>query len=203
MAQKKTSAAAQAALAAAEALGAQQPSEDSLKRVRAKLKQAAELDVQIEELEERLEEKNAALTKLRTEELPGIFNEVGINSLGLDPDGNLPGYDAELKPFYSAKLPDDERRDQAFKKFKWLHELTRNTFTVKFGKGDSKKVKALTTFLKKNKITSYENKVGVLPQTLTAEVRRRAEDGQPLPPADMTLLGAYSGNVVNIKRRKS
>lgn len=200
MTKQKMSAAVAAAAAAASAN--MQPNEDKLQRIRAKLKRAAELDVQLEHLAQQAAEAQAELTKLTTVELPGMFAEARIDSLGLEPEGNLPGYDAELKDFYSAKLPEDpELQNKAFKRFKWLSELARNTYTVQLGKGTAKQAKALAAFLKKQKI-QYKNKVGVLPQTLTAEIRRRAEDGEPLAPADLTLLGAYAGTMIKFVRRK-
>lgn len=198
--QKKMSAAVQAA--ASVAAKQQKPNEDKLKHLRKRLEHARQLDLELQDLVAHAAVRQAELTKMRTEELPTMFEELRITRMDLEADGNFPAYDVALKPFYNAKLPDGERAAAAYKKFKWLHELRKNTFTVKFGKGDDKKAKALLAFLRKTKTTSYDNKMSVNAATLTAEIRRRFEAGEPLAPADLELLGAYVGSVVTIDQHK-
>lgn len=177
-------------------------SDDLVAKVRAKLVESRELAAEIANVEERLRDLSARMTAIRSEELPSLFEEAGLDVLGIDAEGNLPGIDAKLVPYYSASLPDDERREKAFRKFRWLEDLTKNRFTADLGRGDAKKAKALESALRKLKV-GYTNKVSVHASTLTAEIRRRFESGKPLPPADLELLGAHVGRIVKLETRKA
>lgn len=190
-----------AAMQAAAAL-APKPSEDKLIKLRAAIARARDLELEIEAKQTALDEKMKELTTIRTVELPGIFEEAQVSgTITLEAVGNEPAYEATLAKFYSASLPDDDRREKAFKRFKWLAELSKTRFTVDFGKGDDKKVKAFTKLLKAKKVEA-SSKVGVHSGTLTAEIRRRFESGKPLAPGDLDLLGATVGTVVKLNKVK-
>jgi hypothetical protein len=174
----------------------------SLEKLRKAVADTAALQKEINDLMVQVEAKQTTLSRIRNEDLPALFEGLETTSLTLAPSGNMPGFVAELKAFYSANLPDDERRAKAFKKFPWLKDLTKNRFTIDFDKGDGKRAKALESTLKKSKV-EYDNKVSVHASTLTSEIRRRFEDGKPLAPADMNLLGAYAGTVVKLTEVKA
>jgi len=182
-------------------------SEDSLKKLRTKIAEVRGLDLEIAGVEERLQElrdkRSSIVGSFRISgELVSMFQSMGVKSLSIGAEGNLPPYDAKLVTLYSAKLPDDERRAKAFKQFRWLHGLAKTSFKVEFGKGQDKLAKKFSTLLKKQKIKDYEVKVGVHASTLTAEIRRRFADGLPLTPADMDLLGAAVYPVVELKKQE-
>lgn len=176
------------------------PSEDALARVRDRVRQTVDLEMQIEDLEQRLAEKREQLNQIRHGELPTLFEEVGIDRLGLDASGNVPAYDAELSPYYHANLK-PENMPEAFRKFRWLEPMQKHTVKVEFGRGESAVAKKFIASLKKQRL-DYSNAVGVPWNTLTAEIRRRHEDGEPLSPADLEILGATVGRVVKLKKRK-
>jgi hypothetical protein len=64
-----------------------------------------------------------------------------------------------------------------------------------------KKAKKTEQMLKKAKVP-FTKEVKVHASTLTAEIRRRYKDGQPLPPADLELLGAFVRPMVKIEKVK-
>lgn len=183
-------------LAAAEKFR-EKPNPDKLRRLRSKVAEARDLSLTISDLMSAVKEEEARLLKIRTVELPALFEEIGISNITLDASGNNPECYAELATFYSANLPKDERADKAFKKFKWLAPLSRHTISLDFAKGEEPKAKKLMAVLKKQKL-KFKDKVGVHASTLTAEIRRRYEDGQPLSPADLDLLGATVGTIVKL-----
>lgn len=181
-------------------------SEDVLRRLRDKIAEVRVLDFQIAEAEERLEElkrkRYGIVGHFRISgQLVEMFQSAGVKTLSITASGNLPSYDAKLVQIYHAKLPEDDRRAKAFKKFRWLSGLSKTSFRVDFAKGQDKLVKNFQSLLKKQKIRDYEVKVGVHSSTLTAEIRRRFVDGQPLSPADMDLLGAAVFPVVELKQQ--
>lgn len=199
MSARKVSAAVVAA--AQDAARDERPSEDKLQRIREKIAEARDLDEKIAEVQETLSALEKRLFKIRYETLPGMFEEVGVTTMTLRAEGNHPPCVAKLVTQYNAKLPDDERRDEAMKKFKWLGELAKNTFSVQLGKGDAKQAKTLSSFLRKQKLP-FDQKISVHSGTLTAEIRRRFEGGQPLAQADLELLGAFIRPVVKIDKPK-
>ncbi len=192
-----------AAVAAAAAKAASKPpSEDKLQAIRGKIARVRELDAELTTLMERVSAKNEEITRIRTQELPTMFQEVGILDITIDAAGNLPGYEAELVSFYSGSFPETPNEQAAaLKAMPWLAELTKNRFTVDLGKGDAKKAKQLASTLTKSKIP-YSNKVSVHSSTLKAELRRRTEDGKPVSPADLKLINGMVGKVVTLKQQK-
>lgn len=190
------------AVAAAASRAAQRkPSEDRLVFLRKKIAETRDLQLRIEDKERELRELKNQLDDVQINELPALFDECQLSELTLQPAGNMPAYEAKLTTKINASLPKDERGEQALKKFAWLRELSKNTFTVLLDKEDQKKAKEIERQLKKSKV-EYTREVKVHGQTLTAEIRRRYADGRPLPPADLDLLGAYVRPVVTIDKVK-
>jgi hypothetical protein len=189
------------AVEAAVAALAVKPSENKLEFVRDRVRRAQELELEIADAEDALGRLRGQLFEILMSELPALFDELGLTKLGVQPRGNHPGGEAKLTTFYKASLPKDERKEQALRKFKWLGELAKRTYTVLVDRGDAKLKKKLEVALRKSKIP-FQVQVSVHASTLTAEIRRRYEDGRPLPPADLDLLGAYVGPMVKIEQVK-
>jgi len=180
---------------------------DQLAKLRGKIQQVVELDDKIAELEDRL----LALKKERwaivghfsvAGELVGMFQSAGVKTLVIDARGNHPSYLAQLKNIFTAKLPEDERRAVALRKFRWLQGLSKTSYKVDFAKGQDKQSKKFASLLKKHKVKDVEIKVGVHASTLIAEIRRRFTDGEPLSPVDMDLLGAAVYPVVELTEQR-
>lgn len=193
--------AADAVLAAIDALPPTQVGADKLTAVREKLAEARDVELEMVVLGERLKQLSEKLKTIRETDLPNMFEAARIDTLGLEPQGNLPGYDAELKPYYHANLK-PENMTEAFRQFRWLEPMQKHTFKVEFGRGEAKLAKKFLNSLKKQRL-DYSNSVGVPWNTLTAEIRRRYEDGKPMSPAQLQTLGATVGRVVQLKQRKN
>lgn len=176
------------------------PTKDALKNLREQVRAAADLELEISDLEEKLFQKKQKLNEIKSETLPSLFEDVGVDTIGVEPLGNAPGFDAELKPYYHATLK-PENMAEAFRKFRWLSPMQKHTFKVEFGRGEAAQAKKFLVALKKQRL-DYSNSVGVPWNTLTAEIRRRHEDGEPLSPGDLQILGATVGKVVQLKKRK-
>jgi coenzyme F420-reducing hydrogenase alpha subunit len=181
------------------------PGEDDLRRLRAKIGEARDLDLEIAHLSETISEKQRELSKIETEELPAMFENLQITSMGLDASGNIPAYDAKLKPYYSASIPKDPAESQRALDFienKWkMPEIIKTSYVIDFGRGERGKAVKLAKVLKTSKI-EYSSRIGVHASTLTAEVRRRFESGKPVSPKDLKTLGATVGKVVQLNRKK-
>lgn len=180
---------------------------DVLVTLRNKIAEARALDADIAAAEEKLEELRRKRWAIVghfnvSGELVTMLQSAGVKSVSIDAHGNYPAYQARLKNLYTAKLPEDERRDKALKKIRWLSGLAKTQFKVDFAKGQDKLAKRFISLLKKQKIKDYEVKVGVHSSTLTAEIRRRFTDGEPLSPADMDLLGAAVYPVVELTKQE-
>ena len=189
------------AVAAAAAKVSQRPSEDRLIYLRARVAEVRDLELKIEQVEEELANLRRRQLTIQSDELPALFDECGLSELKLNAQGNMPEYLARMTTQINASLPKDDRGEQALKKFKWLAELSKNTFTILFDKADLKKAKKLEQTLKKAKVP-FTKETRVHASTLTAEIRRRYADGRPLPPADLELLGAYVRPLVKIEKVK-
>jgi hypothetical protein len=174
-------------------------SKDKLDAVRAKVKEARDIDFSIQSLNERLSLLSKRKQELVHNELPDLFQDAKIDVLGIEPEGNMPGYDTELKDFYHANIP-EARRDEAFA---WLDknkhgDMIKTVITVELGRGDRKTAKAVEQALRKLEV-SYSSKLSVPWNTLTAFVKEQVEKGAVLP---LDILGATVGRVVKLKARK-
>lgn len=175
-----------------------------IEAVRDKLREARDVDIRISRLSEETSSLGKKKLALVHEELPAMFAAAGIDSMGLEADGDLPAYDTKLKPFYKASIPKDKKAEA----FAWLRknkhgDMIKNMFSVAVGAGDDAKAKKLEAFLKKEGF-DYERDQGVPWNTLTAFVKEQIED-RKVRPSDLPLdlLGAFVGQVVTIKPRKA
>lgn len=196
------------ALASAMSRDAKKPSQDKLDKIRALVREARDLDKEIDGLEEMLKEKKAELLALTQKKLPDAFVENGVSRLDLAAEGNMPAYDAELRPYYHANILADWPPDQREAGFGWLEskkhgDLIKNVVTVEIprGKGAAALSKKVTGALKKLRVP-YGVEKAVPWNTLTALVRELTESGKPLGDKDREAIGATVGTVVKLKQRK-
>lgn len=172
--------------------------------IRGEMRTARDLVLRIEDLSAQLKTASEELQTLTTKTLPEMFEAVGIDSLGLVPEGNLPGYDADLSPFYSANIPVSWPEEKRERGFDWLEaeghgDLVKRTFTVDLPRGSEKEAERLRKALEKTRL-AYAEKKGVHAGTLTAFVKEQVEKHHTTPP--LNLLGATVGKVVKLKKRK-
>jgi hypothetical protein len=179
---------------------ARPPSEDKLDRLRAKVRSARDLELEIRSLSELARSKSKELGEIKSKELPDLFQETGVKEITLEREGNNPAYRAELKPYYHANIGADweeERREAAFS---WIEkqghgDVIKTLIVVEMPRGSRKLAKQVEAALRKLKVP-FTSEKGVPWNTLTALVRELIEKHKTTPPLD--TLGAHVGVVVQI-----
>jgi hypothetical protein len=167
-----------------------------------------ELLLRIKDTEQQLSELRAEARNLSERELVEMFSEAGADSVGLPPMGNLPGVDAELRPYYSANIAagwEEEKRQKAFNALNaaGASDLIKTRITLDFPRNSRKSVIATIKLIQKHtKNASVSIKDSVHPSTLTAWVKECFEKGHAdkLPPLE--VIGASTGWNVILKDRK-
>jgi hypothetical protein len=181
-----------------------QPTQDKLEALRNAVRRQRDLQLEIRELQQLLSDKNKALSDMEMRELPDLFYAAGVDSVGITAEGNLPAYDATMRPFYHANIKADWPDEQKSDAFKWLDkeghgDLIKTMIKVELGRGERKQAIKLEKALQEMGI-DYSSELGVPWNTLTAFVKEQIEKHQTVPPLD--LLGASVGTVVKLKERK-
>ena len=180
------------------------PSEDKLEKVRTFLREARDIDRQIMDLEDALKVKNARKLELIQKELPDLYDEAGIDNLGLPAEGNLPAYDCKLGPYYKASISADWPEEDRAKAFAYLEkqgasDLIKSTYVVLLPRGKRAIAIKVEAALKKLGV-EFSEKLDVPWNTLTAWLKEQVEKHKTTPELD--LLGATVGRVVKLKERK-
>ena len=175
-------------------------SDDALDKLRERVRRCRDLLQEIHATEERVAAAKRELNAITMSELPDLFDEHGVTSVGIPEEGNSPAYTAEAKPYYNAKIR-DENAEEAFS---WLDahghgDLIKNMFSVEFGRTENKAADTLRAVLEKMDV-DYLQKKTVPWNTLTAFVREQIEKHNATLPLD--LLGATVGRVVKLKEKK-
>ena len=174
---------------------------DSLRKAKLLASEARDLELQIGDLETSLAQKKARLNFIKSTELPDLLQEVGMNSIGLDPMGNAPAYEVRIKPYYAAAIPAKWGEQQKKKAFKALADhgasaLIKTEVTFSFGRGEYEKAQE---FAQANAHLHPSVKESVHHASLTAWVREQVEAGHSLP--DLETIGARIGSVAELERR--
>jgi hypothetical protein len=177
------------------------PSEDKLDKVRDMISRLRDTEMVVETLQQRVSEHKQTIKEIKEKTLVDLFDDAGIDRLGLPAQGNLPPYEVQLGEYYHANIPDERQRDAYAYLTKTKNEdLIKTTFTVAFGLRDAKSAAKFEALLKKSKVT-YDKKQGVPWNTLTSwfrvEHRRK-----PLPVKVMEILGASVGRVAKVVKQK-
>lgn len=180
------------------------PQEDRLEALRSAVRVMRDLDLEIKELEERVSDRKGKLLKMKHETLVEQFEQLGINILGIEPDGNMPGFDAELKPYYKANISAEWPPERQAAAYQWLEksgfgDMIKTQIVVELGRGERKLAKRVEKGLAKIGVP-FSTKLGVPWNTLTSWLKERIEKHKETPPLD--LLGAQAGKVVNLKIQK-
>ena len=140
----------------------------------AKLQQ--DIENQVIYTENRLKELKEQLNYQRYEIVPGMMQELGINSFELDN-----GYKVSIKDEYYAKIPEAFQ----FECFEWLRKneldgIIKTAVNMNFGKGEDESAQHLIDWMTENGLTPNVKET-VHPQTLKAFVKERMSAGLELP----------------------
>lgn len=179
---------------------------DRLAKIQAKASEARDLEFEIAALSERMAELKGKLNELYAKTLPDMLEEAGLDHIGLPPKGNIPGYDYEIHPYYSASIaaswPED-KRTAAFdllKRYK-AEDLIKTEVTAKLPKGSLAQAKKLVAAARKLKIAT-DIKMSVHANTLSAWLREFYSKGKSIPQSDLEKIGGSVGRVVRPKERQ-
>lgn len=170
------------------------PANSQLSQVSDLAEQLSHLDEEIERAEEMLKAKKAVFNELATKKIPEAMSAVGLKQFTL-----LDGSVINVKPYYMAKI-DDENREQCHE---WLDEhhfgdLIKHQIGVSLGRSEHDVAREVTDALEKMGV-SYTDKEAVHWQTLTSWIREQVEGGNEIP---LDLFKANIGQVAKIKRPK-
>lgn len=177
------------------------PSEDKLTKVRAEISKLRSLEFEANSLSERQSEIANDVRQIKEKTLIDLFDDAGVNKLGIDADGNLPPYEVELGEYYKANIP-EENKSEAFAHLRKIgHEdLIKTTFTIEFGLRDAKAADRFRRSLEKADVI-FAEKNGVPWNSLTAWFKLEHKK-KPLPIKVMALLGATVGRVAKVVKQK-
>lgn len=175
-------------------------SDDALDRLRERVRRCRDLTNEIHDGEERIAAAKRELNQITSTELPDMFDEYGVSSVGIPAEGNAPAYIAETKPYYKAQIRDENANEAHAWLDKHGHgDLIKNMFSVEFGRTENKAADKLRQILEKMDV-DFTQKKTVPWNTLTAFVKEQIEKHNATLPLD--LLGATVGRVVKLKEKK-
>lgn len=172
--------------------GASAPS-DALERLNAKLAEAIELKVAVDQMEEDLKAAKQQLNLINTTVIPDMMAELGMEECTQN------GWQVKVNDFVSGSLPKDEERRA--KAVRWLEEheagdLLKTALSVNFSRSQHNEALDLFEELKEDGFAAALDST-VHPQTLMAFARERIKNGEPI---DTEALGLYTGRVAKYKR---
>lgn len=167
--------------------------DDKLSAVSELGRQAKMIENEIEDLEVTLKEKKDALRELLERRIPEACQEIGLSSFKLN-DGSS----VDIKPYYSASIPED-RRGEAYE---WLRsnghdDIIKNTVSVQFGRGEDENAGHLIDLIRSEGMLP-EQATKIESMTLKGWVRTMIEKGNAFP---MDLFGAHTGVKAVIKSK--
>jgi hypothetical protein len=166
-----------------------------LKVIRQKATELRDLYLEKQDIENSLKKANEQITNIERHELVDLFNDAGVTSVTIEPDGNHPGFVAERKTLYGANIPEEKRMDA----FQWMElnghgDLVKSVINIVFGMHEHEKRLAVMKILSDHGVEYYTNE-SVHHQTLKAFVKREIQAGRVVP---SDLLGAYVFDQIKI-----
>lgn len=172
---------------------------DSLVRAKQLAREARDLEIEVKDLEERVEEKKASKRKILEETLPDLMNEVGLTKIEVPAEGNNKKFVASLTPFYQASIPagwGEAERRRAFEALRKhdASDLIKIEVTFTFPKGNDKQARE---FIAANERHQPSVKETVHHATLGSWLKERIEEGSPTP--DLEVIGGRVGQIVKLK----
>lgn len=139
---------------------------------------------EIERLEQELKAAKQQRDKIGCEDIPAAMDQVGLSEVKL-----TDGRPVHIKQVTRASIP-KAKQDEAFK---WLEEngygdLIKGELKTMAGRGEYERLAQIANMLERDYGYSNTVKQTVHPGTLSAFVREKREQGEPLPD---DLLGVY------------
>jgi len=182
-----------------------QPTSDQLENIRKHATLARQFELDVADLEARLQQTKSNLNKLYHETLPDLMTEAGIDHIGLPAEGNRPAVDLTLEPFYRANIAaswPEEQRELAFSALRDLghDDLIKTEITTRFSRDERSLALKVLDVLRQQFNLTPALKENVHPQTLTAWLREQFEANNPLPPLD--IIGGTIGRIAKFKERR-
>lgn len=161
--------------------------------------------LEVRDLEERLEAAKRRFDYMQFEQLPDMMDSVGLDRIGLPATDNRPAADLVLKPYYRASIPvawSPERQAEAFAALTELgHDhLIKTVIHISLLRGEHELVAKILTLLREHFNIHADVRESVHAATLTAWLRTQFEAHKPLPPLD--VIGAVVGRIAQIRERK-
>lgn len=171
------------------------PANATLQQVSDLAEQLSEAELDIEAVEEKLAAMKAAARNLAERTIPDAMAAVGLKQFELKDGTKL-----TVKPYYYAKIDDDNREAC----HSWLEshgfaDIIKHQFGVSLGKGESELANAVEQALKEIGV-SYSDKEAVHWQTLVAWVKEQIESGNEIP---IETFRVQIGQVAKLKRPKN
>lgn len=168
------------------------PSDEKLGRIKELVSQMGKLEKQIADLEDMTKTAKESLRQITDFKIPEAMAEAGTKVFVTDD-----GLKVEVKPFYSAKISEENRADC----FDWLNVhghsgLIKHQIVADLGKGEDSVAKQIAGYLSGMGI-SFTDKESIHHQTLQAFVREQIEKGNNFP---IDLFNVFIGNTTKVKR---
>lgn len=165
---------------------------DAASRLSTLIRESIQVNKDIEDAEEHLKNLKYKKTKINTDDIPALMEEMGVESLEVD------GHKVKVSPFVHARISED-KRDEAFAFLRSIGEadIIKNDVTVSFSAGQDNVAGSVIDDLR-NQGLDPAHKTHIHPMTLKAWVKGRIEAGKEL---DFDTFGVFVGNEAKITRR--
>lgn len=151
-----------------------------------------------------LKETNIKLQEAYYKTLPDLMDQVGVPSITLASEGNLPEVVAKAQPYYHASISAEWPIEQQYKAFKYLEDtghgdLIKTGVTINFPREEHDKALAFARKMRDAGFT-VEEKQSVHFKTLTAWLKEMIEKRKVMP--DLDIIGGTVGRVVKLSKDK-
>ena len=172
------------------------PKEVNLSDVREKAKELRDLYLKKADIENQLKEAGERILHVERHELIDMFDNAGISSIAVDPDGNHPAFVARRTTVYGGKIP-EEREAEALTWFEATGhgDLVKAVIVILFGMQEHSERLRVMKLLSDNHV-QYSSKESIHHSTLKAFIKNELKASHIIP---MDLLGAYVFDEVKIK----
>lgn len=161
-----------------------------------------EIDDEVEDLQEQVKELKVERLRIAGKDLPDMFDGIGVEEILLaNTDSRL-----VCSTWVRASIP----KGKEAAAFEWLIEtdndgIIKTVVTAQMDRGDLKRAQKLVKDMARDYDVEAAMAMGVHPQTLGAFVREhlnKEKDDPDKLDIPMEILGAATGRVVDVKKRK-